>query len=193
MFVVSKSGPRLASLRRSAVIAVALAFMAHAASAEGSQSKPGELIETKPPRPVPELTLTDLAQEQPANLAAYRGKPLIVNLWATWCGPCITEMPSLAKLAADFKDKGVAIVAISEDRGGKFVVDPFLKQHDISGFPIYLDKTMSTMKALKQTTILPMTLLIDADGNEVGRVLGDRDWDSAESKAELVKLFQLPG
>jgi thiol-disulfide isomerase/thioredoxin len=187
MFAVSKSGPRLA------VLAIALALSARAALADSTPSKPGELTETKPPRPVPELALTDLAQEQPTNLAAYRGKPLIVNLWATWCGPCIKEMPSLEKLAADFKDKGVAIVAISEDRGGKFVVDPFLKQHEISGLPIYLDKTMSTMKALKQTTILPMTLLIDADGNEIGRVIGDRDWDSAESKAELAKLFQLPG
>jgi len=153
--------------------------------------KPGQLIETTPPRPVPELTLTDLAQEQPASLAAYRGKKLIVNLWATWCGPCITEMPSLVKLAADLKDKDVVIVAISEDRGGKFVVDPFVKEHNITGLPIYLDKTMSTMKAMKQTTILPMTLLIDAEGNEIGRVVGDRDWDSAESKAELAKLFGL--
>ncbi len=118
---------------------------------------------------------------------------MIVNLWATWCGPCVKEMPSLAKLAADFKDRGVAVVAISEDRGGKFVVDPFLKQHDIAGIPIYLDKTMSTGKALKESTVLPMTILIDADGNEVARVFGDRDWDSPESKAEIARVFHLKG
>ena len=154
---------------------------------------PGQLIETKPAKPVPELTLTDLAAEQPTNLAAYKGKPLIVNLWATWCGPCVTEMPSLAKLADYLKDKGVAVVAISEDRGGKFVVDPFLKEHNLTGLPIFLDKTMSTGKALKEATILPMTILIDADGNEIARVKGDRDWDSAESRAEIAKLFGLKG
>jgi len=153
--------------------------------------KPGELTETKPAKPVPELTLTDLAQEQPANLDAYKGKALIVNLWATWCGPCVTEMPSLAKLADRLKDQGVVVVAISEDRGGKFVVDPFLKEHNITNLQVYLDKTMSTGKVLKEATILPMTILIDANGNEIGRVKGDRDWDSPESRAEITKLFGL--
>lgn len=167
------------------------AFFSISAFANEPIGKAGQLIETKPARPVPELTITDLAQEQPASLAAYRGKPLIVNLWATWCGPCVKEMPSLAKLAEALKSQGVAVAAISEDRGGKFVVDPFLKDHAISGLDIYLDKTMSTGKALKGSTILPMTVMIDADGNEVGRVFGDRDWDSPESRAEIIKLFGL--
>jgi hypothetical protein len=100
-------------------------------------------------------------------------------------------MPSLSKLAEALKSQGVAVVAISEDRGGKFVVDPFLKEHAISGLDIYLDKTMSSGKALKGSTILPMTVMIDADGNEIGRVFGDRDWDSPESRAEIIKLFRL--
>ncbi len=187
----SQSGSRFAGW--AAIAAAGIVFCTVPVLADEPDGKPGQLIETKPAKPVPELTLTDLAREQPASLAAYRGKPLIVNLWATWCGPCIKEMPSLEKLAADFKDKGVAVVAVSEDRGGKFVVDPFLKDHAIAGLPVFLDKTMSTMKAMKQTTILPMTLLIDADGNEIGRVVGDRDWDSPESKAELSALFHLNG
>ena len=156
-------------------------------------AKPGELTETKPAKPVPALTLMSLADESPTDLSAYKGKPLIVNLWATWCGPCITEMPSLMKLSDRLKDSGVTVIAISEDRGGKFVVDPFLKEHNIAGLPIFLDKTMSTGKALKEATVLPMTILIDADGNEIGRVRGDRDWDSTESRAELAKLFNLKG
>jgi thiol-disulfide isomerase/thioredoxin len=157
-----------------------------------TMGKPGELIETKPAKPVPELTLMSLADEQPTNLDAYKGKPMIVNLWATWCGPCVTEMPSLMKLAERLKDTGVVVLAISEDRGGKFVVDPFLKEHNIANLPIYLDKTMSTGKALKEP-VLPVTILIDADGNEIGRVKGDRDWDSADSRAEIAKLFGLKG
>jgi thiol-disulfide isomerase/thioredoxin len=178
--------------RRAAPVALALVLLCAPALAQG-ETKPGELIETKPAKPVPELTLTDLAQEQPTNLGAYKGKPLIVNLWATWCGPCVTEMPSLSKLADRLKDQGVVVVAISEDRGGKFVVDPFLKEHNITSLQVYLDKTMSTGKALKEATILPMTILIDADGNEIGRVKGDRDWDSPESRAEITKLFGLKG
>jgi thiol-disulfide isomerase/thioredoxin len=179
------------SYRRAATVALALGLLCAPALAEGQMGKVGELIETKPAKPVPELTLTDLAQEQPTNLDAYKGKPLIVNLWATWCGPCVTEMPSLAKLADRLKDQGVVVVAISEDRGGKFVVDPFLKEHNISNLQVYLDKTMSTGKALKEATVLPMTILIDANGNEVGRVKGDRDWDSPESRAEIGRLFGL--
>lgn len=170
--------------------ALALALLSAPAFAEG-EFKAGQLIETKPAKPVPALTLMSLADEQPTDLSAYKGKPMIVNLWATWCGPCLTEMPSLMKLSERLKDTGVVVVAISEDKGGKFVVDPFLKEHNIAGLPIFLDKTMSTGKALKDTSGLPITLLIDADGNEIGRVKGDRDWDSPESRAELAKLFNL--
>jgi thiol-disulfide isomerase/thioredoxin len=194
MTIVPTSNSRINERRRHyfAVAAILVfAFFAIPAFANEPIGKTGQLIETKPARPVPELTITDLAQEQPASLAPYRGKPLIVNLWATWCGPCVKEMPSLSKLAEALKSQGVAVVAISEDRGGKFVVDPFLKEHAISGLDIYLDKTMSTGKALKGSTILPMTVMIDADGNEVGRVFGDRDWDSPESRAEIIKLFGL--
>jgi thiol-disulfide isomerase/thioredoxin len=172
--------------------ALALALLSAPAFADG-EFKAGQLIETKPGKPVPALTLLSLVDEQPTDLGAYKGKPMIVNLWATWCGPCVTEMPSLVKLSERLKDTGVAVVAISEDKGGKFVVDPFLKEHNIAGLPVYLDKTMSTGKALKDTSGLPITLLIDADGNEIGRVKGDRDWDSPESLAEIARLFNLKG
>jgi thiol-disulfide isomerase/thioredoxin len=174
-----------------AVLGLALMLLATPAMAVDLAGKPGDLIETNPARPVPVLNLTDLANEQPTDLAAYKGRPLIVNLWATWCAPCVKEMPSLAKLAADLKDQGLAVVAISEDRGGKFAVDGFLKEHTISGLPIYLDKTMSSPKALKGSTVLPMSVLINSAGMEVGRVYGDRDWASPESRAEVSKLLGL--
>ncbi|HTJ64523.1 MAG TPA: TlpA disulfide reductase family protein [Alphaproteobacteria bacterium] len=168
--------------------ALALAILAGPVQAQGVADA-GKLIEATPPKPFPELTLTDLDKEEPANLSAYKGKPLIVNLWATWCGPCLEEMPSLMKLNAALKGQ-VAVVAIAEDRGGKFQVDPFLKEHNIQGLTIFLDKTSSTVKALKNPP-LPTTLLIDAQGNEVGRVVGARDWASAESQAEIAKLLGL--
>jgi thiol-disulfide isomerase/thioredoxin len=198
LLMTDRSIPSLRRLRASAAVsrlaaALVVVLSGPAPTVCATPAMPGELIETKPALPVPELTLTTLADEQPASLAEYRGRPMVVNLWATWCGPCVREMPSLAHLAADMKDRGLAVIAISEDRGGKFVVDPFLKDHDIHGLPIYLDKAMSTGKAFKSTTTLPMTILIDASGMEVGRVFGDRDWDTTESEAELVRVLGLGG
>ena len=181
---------------RGAMLALALLVLAllmgggPAAHADDALSgKPGDLTQTRPPSPVPDLTLTDM-QEEPATLAGFRGKPLLLNLWATWCAPCIKEMPSLARLAAALKDQGLSVVAVSEDRGGKFQVEPFLKEHGVAGLPILLDKTSSAMKALK-VQILPMTLLVDADGAEIGRVYGDRDWDTPASQAEIESAFGL--
>ena len=174
-----------------ALATLALALFSVPGRADADTIKPGELNETKPPQPVPELNLTDLAAEQPTSLAAYKGKPMVINLWATWCAPCVKEMPSLVRLSNAMKDRGLAVVFISEDRGGKFVVDPFLKEHNIVGQTIFLDKRMESGKALKATSALPVTLLIDAEGREVGRVFGEREWDSAESQAELTKLFGL--
>ena len=188
-------GP-IACLRREGLTRIALITLALVLSATPGRAdsdlpgKPGQLIETRPAGPVPPLTFTDI-NEQPANLDAYKGKPLIINLWATWCAPCIKEMPSLAKLATALKDQGVAVVAISEDRGGKFVVDPFLKEHQIEGIPIYLDKTMSVGKAFRKSTTLPMTILVDTKGDQIAWVYGDREWDAADSKAEIAKLFGL--
>ena len=173
----------------SALVALALCLSLSPLSAATLPGEAGQITRLTPPAPIPELTITDM-NEQPTSLAAYKGKPLIVNLWATWCGPCIKEMPSLAKLAETLKSRGVTIVAISEDRGGKSVVEPFLAKNQISGLPILLDKTSSAMK-LMQAKVLPTTVLIDAEGREVARVFGDREWDTQETQAEIADVFGL--
>jgi thiol-disulfide isomerase/thioredoxin len=174
-----------------AAFALAFAVAAPPAAAKESHGEPGELTETQPARPVPDLILADLSDDKPATLAVYRGRSLIINLWATWCAPCVKEMPSLAKLAAALEGENLAVVAVSEDRGGKPTVDAFLKAHDIGGLSIYLDKTMSAMKSFGGQPMLPMTVLIDAEGREVARAYGDRDWSSPESRAEVSKLLGL--
>jgi thiol-disulfide isomerase/thioredoxin len=114
---------------------------------------------------------------QPARLAAFRGRPLLVNLWATWCGPCIVEMPSLDALAGrQPAGRGVQIVAISQDStDGRQKVADFFAQHRFQHLQPYLDPEMGLMFGLGLDT-LPTTILYDSQGREVWRMVGMADW-----------------
>jgi thiol-disulfide isomerase/thioredoxin len=122
----------------------------------------------------------DLAFEgpdgRPARLSAFRGRPVLVNLWATWCGPCIVEMPSLDALAGHQGDsQGLRIVAISQDDGGRQKVTDFFAAHRFQRLQPYLDSNMGLMTALGLET-LPTTILYDSRGHEVWRMVGMADW-----------------
>ncbi len=114
----------------------------------------------------------------PATLASFRGKPLLVNLWATWCGPCVRELPTLDTLAA--REKGrLQVVAVSQDTGGDAQVGPFWAAHRFAALTPYTDTKMGLMEALK-VDVLPTTILYDSHGREVWRMVGDKDWASAD-------------
>ena len=114
---------------------------------------------------------------RPARLAAFRGRPVLVNLWATWCGPCIVEMPSLDTLAQrQPAGQGVQIVAISQDSAdGRRKVTDFFAARNFQRLQPYLDKEMALMMALGLDT-LPTTILYDSQGREVWRMVGMADW-----------------
>jgi thiol-disulfide isomerase/thioredoxin len=120
-----------------------------------------------------------------ATLGAFRGHPLLVNLWATWCGPCVKELPTLDALAT--RDAGkLAVIAISEDMGGDKQVQPFLKGHGIKTLTGYTDVKNELMTAVAAAD-LPTTILYDAKGHEVWRASGGMDWtgpDAAKLLAE---------
>jgi len=107
-----------------ALVALLLAFSV-AVAAEDEKTKLGEFIPATPPQPAPEVGVTDM-EGKPVKLADFKGKLLVLNLWATWCLPCLEEMPSLEQLQINIPDK-LLVIAVSEDRGGKTVVEPFLK------------------------------------------------------------------
>ena len=115
---------------------------------------------------------------KPTTLAAFRGKPVLVNLWATWCAPCVKELPTLDALARSGK---VQVVAVSQDSGPEPSVVAFLKSHGIATLKPYHDPKMGLSGALGPDTVLPTSMLIGADGKEVWRYVGDLDWTSPEA------------
>lgn len=119
----------------------------------------------------------------PATLGGFRGHPVLVNLWATWCGPCVKELPTLDALAAREQGK-FAVVAISQDAGGDAQVGPFWKSHGLKALTPYTDAKSVLMSALK-IDVLPTTILYDAKGKEVWRMTGGKDWTGAEA-AKLI-------
>ncbi|WP_425407505.1 TlpA disulfide reductase family protein [Hwanghaeella sp.] len=122
------------------------------------------------------------------DLTAFQGKVLIVNFWATWCAPCIKEMPSLDRLKAAFADEEFDVVAINQDRGGKRVAEPFLRDKlGLENLAIYLDEKFTLGRAFKNRG-LPATYAIDRQGNVVGGMFGPAEWDSEDAK-KLVRFL----
>jgi peroxiredoxin len=124
------------------------------------------------------FTLKSLHGEQ-ISLDQYKGKYLLVNFWATWCGPCKMEMPSLEKLYQRFKADKFDILAISNDMFGQAVVEPYIKANNLS-FTILLD---SQLKVSYQFGVisLPTTFLIDPEGNIIGAKQGAENWAEPET------------
>ncbi|HEY7006939.1 MAG TPA: TlpA disulfide reductase family protein [Sphingomicrobium sp.] len=117
------------------------------------------------------------------SLAAFAGKPTLVNLWASWCAPCVKELPTLDKLAKAEGGK-LNVVAISQDDAPHASVEAFLKTHGIEALESYQDPKMRLSGALG-AEVMPTSVLYDANGREIWRYIGDQDWTSAEA-AKLV-------
>src|SRR3954466_4391719 len=122
------------------------------------------------------------------SFAVFQGKPLLVNFWATWCAPCVAEMPTLDALAGSEKDR-LQVLALSQDADGRAKVEAFFNQHRFKTIEPYLDSKMEMMGDLKVDT-LPTTILYDARGREIWRVVGMEDWRSPRAAALLKEAFQ---
>ena len=122
------------------------------------------------------------------SFAVFEGKPLLVNFWATWCTPCVAEMPTLDALAGEMKGR-LQVVTLSEDMDGRAKVDAFFGQHRFKTIEPYLDPQMEMTSAL-QLGALPTTILYDARGHEIWRAVGPEDWRSERAKTLLNEAFQ---
>ena len=122
------------------------------------------------------------------DLGKFRGTPVLVNLWASWCAPCIKELPTLQELEqAQSKDGKLGVIAVSQDMAPQGSVDAFLGERDIGRFAAYHDEQMRISEALG-IQILPTTILYDAQGKEVWRYVGDLDWTGEEATKLLSEL-----
>jgi thiol-disulfide isomerase/thioredoxin len=150
----------------------------------------GQFTPLDPPRPAPELGFTS-RDGTPLRLTDFRGRVVLVNLWATWCGPCVREMPSLDRLQAQFGDR-LLVLAISEDRGGAHVVDPFLEKLALAHLAIFLDASSAAQQAFKVRG-LPTSFLIDRDGRILGSLEGGAAWDAPDMVARLERYLRQGG
>lgn len=130
------------------------------------------------PRPLPGLAFTD-GEDRPRTLADFRDKLVLLNIWATWCGPCRREMPTLDRLQARLGGDRFEVVALSVDRAGTGVVRVFFDEIDIKHLRIFIDASGRVARDLKIFG-LPATLLIGRDGRELGRLVGPAEWDTPE-------------
>ncbi len=151
------------------------------------------LVPVTPPRPAPG---TPFQTEDGANqrIADYAGKTLLVNLWATWCAPCVAELPSLAALARSLAADNILVLPVSSDRGGAKMVETFYAAHGITGLPVLTDKDAALMHAFAARG-LPTTYVIDDAGRIVGIEEGGMDWNTptaADRVRELARNGRAP-
>ena len=131
---------------------------------------------------MPALNLRDL-EGRTLNLGAVQGTPVLVNLWATWCAPCIKEMPLLDELAEDY-DGILRVITVSQDMGGEEKVAEFFAQNELGNLGSWMDPQAELSFTLGDT-VLPTTVLYSGQGQEIWRVRGDYDWSSEEARAAI--------
>jgi peroxiredoxin len=124
-------------------------------------------------RPAPDFTLPR-PDGKMVSLADFRGKVVLINIWATWCPPCVAEMPSMEKLYQELQDEDFEILAVSIDESGANTVRSFMKQHRLSF--VSLNDSGGGIASLYQTTGVPESFIVDKDGILVEKVIGPRDW-----------------
>lgn len=164
------------------LLAVMIAFAKPVLGAD----TPEGLILHPQPKPVPEIQFQD-GEGKSRTLADFHGKVVLLNLWATWCGPCREEMPTLDRLQAKLGGPDFEVLALSIDREGIPAITKFFGEVGIKHLAMYLDSSARAAPVLGAVG-LPASLLIDRDGREIGRLVGPAEWDSAEM-VEFIRSY----
>lgn len=145
----------------------------------------GKLKPTPARPPAPAVQFTDRSGAT-KTLADFKGHVVLVNLWATWCPPCVKELPSLARAQKALAGR-VTIVPVDMEKLSTAKLTDFLASHHAANLTFYQDKDYSVMRGF-EANVLPVSILIGADGREIGRVLGGEQWDDPAALAYLRAL-----
>ncbi|WP_319826220.1 TlpA disulfide reductase family protein [Thalassovita sp.] len=149
-----------------------------------------KLVLHEAPRDVPEVAF--IAEDgSTMTLAAYRGKTVLVNFWATWCAPCRKEMPSLAALQAEFGSDSFAVVTIATGRNPPPAMQKFFDQAGVTNLPLHRDPKQALARQMAVLG-LPVTVVLTPEGQEIGRLIGDADWHSDEARTLVRALLGQP-
>lgn len=161
------------------VISLCVAWFAGSASATPGEVAVGERL--------PEAQLNALVGSS-GKLSSFRGKPLLINVWASWCGPCRAEMGSIERLSQRYRGKGFNVVGISTD-DDIAAAARFVKVSGVS-FPNYIDRDL-ILENMLGADRLPLTVLVDDKGRVIKKIAGSREWDSPEAINLLTQAFRL--
>jgi thiol-disulfide isomerase/thioredoxin len=150
-----------------------------------SRGEMAAFVFRKAPEPLPSFKFQD-ADGKERTLADWKGKVVLLNLWATWCLPCRKEMPALDRLQAAEGSAKFDVLAISVDRKGVDASKKFLDETGVKSLALYVD-TSARLNSELRAVGLPATILIDTEGREIGRLLGPAEWDS-EDAVRLIRF-----
>jgi len=159
-----------------------------APAAPAAPDSRGKVDRSHTGQPAPDTEFDDPDGET-VTLESFRGKPVLVNFWATWCAPCVKEMPTLDRLAAKSGDK-LQVIAVSQDSGGREKVDEFFSKAKLTALEPYMDSKLALMGEMR-VDVLPTTILLDSKGREVWRVVGEEDWTSARAAALIAEASKV--
>ena len=184
--IIAAGAVAVAALAAGSIVAIGRPVASPQSLAGACAPPRGEFVNftaTQPPRPLVDEIFFDKAGE-PRRFAEYRGRGLVVNFWATWCAPCVKEMPDLDRLNARLKNENIEVLTLSSDREGAPAVEAFYRRLDLKTLPVLIDKGGKVGRAHKVAG-LPTTLLVDREGREVARVVGIADWNSDSMVATI--------
>ncbi|WP_374379163.1 TlpA family protein disulfide reductase [Dongia sp.] len=175
-------------LKKTAFLGLLCALvLGNAALADSVSPKLGDFSRFDPPLPTPNEGFED-ALGTKVTLADFKGRVVVLNFWASWCAPCIAEMPTLDALQAELGSEGLDVVAVSLDRDGIKKAAPFFRKAGIKHLKVYTDRMSDLFQALKGSA-LPTTYVLDRDGKVVAAYIGATNWVTDDIKAELRKYL----